>query len=85
MATEWVAAERQVESVSIPTPDCVKQHLAVFESGKQVPYKEYVWDCGTCMKFNFGVCHRTDQQDFDDDMANTEVYDNGDVDINRDE
>ena len=61
-----VTAERQIEHAMMKIPSCMKQHMIVFESGKQVFCKEYLCNCGPCLKFDFKDCHKADQQEFDD-------------------
>ena len=46
--------------------------------------KEYLCDCGPCLKFDLKDCHKADQQELDD-LTDVKVYDDENDDADRDE
>ena len=81
---EEVCAKRQIENDPMIIPNCMKQHMIVFESGKPVFCKEYLCDCGPCLKFNFEDCEKGEQQD-SDDTTDVDVFDDENSNADRDE
>lgn len=51
--------ERQGQVIS----QCMKQHLFVYQKGKDVLLQEYLCDCGDCLELNFDSCSKTVKAD----------------------
>ena len=55
-----VTAKRCEEDKPFGIKNCMRQHMMVFETGKNVILKEYLCECGPCWRFEFGKCENID-------------------------
>lgn len=83
--TAEVTAERCNENIPMEIKNCMKQHMMVFEAGKKVVLKEYLCDCGPCLRFEFEHCEKDEQQVDSDEVLDEEYFDDEDFEENRDE
>ena len=60
-----VTAKRCEEAKTSDTKNCMRQHMMVFETGKNVILKEYLCECDPCRRFEFG---KWENKDFKADL-----------------
>ena len=58
--------------------DCMKPHMMIYESGKEVMVKEYICECDPCRRFDFEECENDSKEEhseveIDDYFADEEL------------
>ena len=82
-----VTAKRCEEAIPFDIKNCMRQHMMVFETGKNVILKEYLCECDPCWRFEFGKCGNKDSEgDLKGPSKDNEEYlDDEEFEGNRDE
>ena len=57
-----MTAKRCEEAKPFDIKNCMRQHMMVFETGKNVILKEYLCECDPCRRFQFGECENKDSE-----------------------
>ena len=66
-----VTAKRCEEAKPFDIKNCIRQHMMVFETGKNVILKEYLCECDSCWRFKFKKC---ENKDFEADWKTPSKY-----------
>ena len=67
-----VTAKRCEEAKSFEIENCMRQHIMVFETGKNVILKECLYECDPCQRFEFGKCENKNSEN--DPSKDNEEY-----------
>ena len=59
---EDVIVNSQIEHSMMEIRNCMKWHITIFETGKELICKEYLCDCGPCLNLDFKNCQRKENQ-----------------------
>ena len=51
-----IITKRNLQHIPKEIKDCMKQHMMICESGKEVVLKEYICECDPCRRFDFEEC-----------------------------
>ena len=70
---ESITGTRSEECKSLVIPNCMKQHLLVFESEKLSLSKEYLCSCKSCLQFDFRNCSNVEEE-ISDDLDDLDVF-----------
>ena len=57
-----VTAKRCEEAKSFEIENCMRQHIMVFETGRNVILKECLYECDPCQRFEFGKCENKNSE-----------------------
>ena len=79
---EIVTSTRRGERKSLVIPNCMKQHLKVFESEKLSLSKEYLCSCKLCLQFDFRNCSNVEEE-ISNDLGDSDVFDDENAEGNR--
>ena len=69
-----VVTKRNAPHTPKEIKDCMKQHLMVFQSNKDVILKEYLCECNSCRKFEYDNCEREVEEDQNLDVEIEDYY-----------
>ena len=69
-----VVTKRNAPHTPKEIEDCMKQHMMVFQSNKDVILKEYLCECNPCRKFEFDNCEREVEEDQNLDVEIEDYY-----------
>ena len=69
-----VVTKRNAPHTPKEIKDCMKQHMMVFQSNKDVILKEYLCECIPCRKFEFDNCEREVEEDQNLDVEIEDYY-----------
>ena len=65
--------------------DCMKQHLFIFEKGKDVLLKEYLCDCNHCLNFKFECCEESKNEGSSEVITDDDLFADEDEELNIEE
>ena len=76
-----IITKRNLPHIPKVIKDCMKQHMMIYESGKEVVLKEYICECDPCRRFDFGECENDSKEEhseveIDDYFADEELDSN---------
>ena len=65
--------------------DCMKQHLFIFEKGKNLLLKKYLCDCNHCLNFKFEYCEESENEGNSEVITDDDLFADEDEELNKEE
>eukprot|EP00795_Rhopilema_esculentum_P002493 gene2493-18157_t len=70
-----IFTQRQLDNDLIEIQSCMKQHLIIFSTYKEILCKEYLCDCTHCLQFDFKTCLQEEFENGDEDDFGNLLHD----------
>ena len=74
-----------ISKIHWKSKDCMKEHLFMFEKGKDVLLKEYLCDCNHCLNFKFECCEDSNNEGNSEVITDDDLFADEDEELNIEE